>query len=221
MSGRDTAPDARCRAEGGCLNRSKISYEGPAIDDREVLADLPLALQELLMEVNGYIQFGGGFHLRGACLAPKWHSLRTAMEGEYAFHKLYPDAIDVTDIVFAEDCSGDQYLIRGGEVHQLASEVGEVDPLDMDLGQFLDAIEQDPVETLCMHPLLQYQKDGGRMQPGQLLLAYPPFCTGHSGASASLKAVGAFEVIGFHADLARQIEDLEDGDPFQISFTED
>jgi hypothetical protein len=55
------------------------------------------------------------------------------------------------------------------------------------------------------------------MQPGQLLLAYPPFVCKESGSSASLKPVSADEVIRFHADLARQIRDVPDGG--QIEFT--
>ncbi len=193
-----------------------MNYRGPDIDDPELLQDLPVELRELLQVSNGFVQFGGGFHLRGACRQPMWHSLRAAMEGPLAFHALY-DEVDETDIPFAEDCSGDQFLIRGGEVHQLASEVGEIDSLEMGLQEFLDYARKDPLESLCMHPLVQYQRTGAGLQPGELLLAYPPFCTGQSGASASLRAVSATEVISYHANLARQLVDLEDGEEFAFS----
>ncbi len=198
------------------MNPKEFDYQGPEIDDRELLDELPLDLREFLQAQNGFVLFGGGLHFRGACREPLWHSLRAAMEGPLAFHKLYEE-IDETDIPFAEDCSGDQFLIRGGEVHQLAAEVGEIDPLEMGLTEFLEYAERDPVDALCMHPLEQFQRNGERMSPGQLLLAYPPFCTGKSGASASLRAVSAAEVISYHAQLARQLVDMEGGEEFSFS----
>lgn len=202
------------------MKPSDKTYRGPEIDDPEILQDVPPALRELLAEDNGFIAYGGGLHVRGACLEPKWHSLREAMEGPHAFHKLYPGEVDMTDVPFAQDCSGDQFLIRGGVVHQLSAEVGEVDSVDMRLPEFLDYAFNDPVDVLCMHPLLQFQKNGGRLQPGRLLLAYPPFCTGNSGASASLKDVEAHEVLSYHADLAKQIAELGDGEDLTLQVGE-
>ena len=200
------------------MNLQEVSFRGPAIDDPEILAELPVELREVLEENNGFVQFGGGLHVRGACREPAWHSLRTAMYGPLALHTLYEE-IDETDIPFGQDCSGDQFIIRGGEVHQLAAEVGEIDPLEKDLIAFLEFAWEDPIESLCMHPLVQYREDGSVLQPGQLLLAYPPFCTGQSGANASLRAISAGEVISFHADLARQLVDLEDGEQFSFSIS--
>jgi hypothetical protein len=54
------------------------------------------------------------------------------------------------------------------------------------------------------------------MDPGELLLAYPPFVCRESGAGAHLKPVPANEVIRFHADLARQIRDVPDGGQIQF-----
>ncbi len=194
------------------MNLTQTLYQGPGIDDPEILEQLPMDLRSLLEEENGFVKFGGGLHVRGACRAPMWHSLRKAMEGRTAFHMLYPDVVDATDIPFAQDCSGDQFLIRGGEVHQLAAEVGEIDPLDMDLEQFLAYVEADPVEALCMQPLARFSAEKGTLDPGKLLLAYPPFCSGQSGGTASLRDVDAFEVIGYHAELAKQIQNAEDGE---------
>lgn len=198
------------------MNLSNVTYRGAAVDDPEILDHLPSDLRGVLTQINGFIMFDGGIHVRGACVEPEWHSLRVALEGPQAFHRLYSE-IDETDIPFAQDCSGDQYLIRGGEVHQLAAEVGEIDALEMGLAEFFEYIQNDSIEALCMHPLVEYQRTGGSLQPGQLLLAYPPFCTGQSGSNASLKDVPAHEVIAFHADLAREIADLDDGDEIRIS----
>lgn len=198
------------------MNFQDLDFKGPEIDDLELLESLPVELRELLQTHNGFVQFGGGLHVRGACNEPDWHSLRAAMEGPIAFHKLY-DEVDETDIPFAQDCSGDQFIIRGGEVHQLASEVGEVDTFEMGLQEFLEFAWRDPIESLCMHPLSRFHEGGESMKPGQLLLAYPPFCTGQSGASASLRAVSAAEVITFHAQLAKKLVELEDGEERSFS----
>ena len=58
-----------------------------------------------------------------------------------------------------------------------------------------------------------------KMQLGQLLHAYPPFCFRESGAGASIRAVPACEVILFHADLARQIRDVPDGGQVEFKLT--
>src|SRR4051812_2832298 len=91
------------------------TYVGPPIDDGEVLNRLPADLARLLHEVNGFIAFEGGLHVRGACHRPAWHSLRNAWVGEDAFHRLY-DGVQTEDVPFAEDCMGDQFLLREGRV---------------------------------------------------------------------------------------------------------
>jgi hypothetical protein len=44
-----------------------------------------------------------------------------------------------------------------------------------------------------MHPLLQYQREGGTLKPGHLLSAYPPFCTKESGNAVKLAAISTLE----------------------------
>ena len=80
----------------------ETSFSGPPIDDAAILAQLPDDISAILRQQNGFIAANGGFHVRGACIAPAWHSLRAAWEGEYALHHLYPDVAE-TDIPQAED----------------------------------------------------------------------------------------------------------------------
>jgi hypothetical protein len=200
------------------MNLTEVSFRGPPIDDPEILEELPADLRTFLEAENGFVRYTGGLHVRGACREPLWHSLREVMDGSTSLYRLYPDVVDPTDIPFAQDCSGDQFLIRGGEVHQLAAEVGEIDPLDKDLAQFLEDAARDPIENLCMHPLQSFDQEGGTLSPGQLLLAYPPFCTGKSGGTASIKAVNALEVIVCHAEFAKRIAESEDGDDLMFQF---
>ncbi len=49
-----------------------------------------LIIATCLARPTGFIMFDGGLHIRGACIQPKWHSLRKAWEGEFALHLLYP-----------------------------------------------------------------------------------------------------------------------------------
>jgi len=196
------------------------TYVGPPIDDLDVLREVPEYLASFLRTVNGFIRYGGGLHLRGACLAPIWHSIRAAWRGPVAFHNLYEDVLP-TDLPFAEDCMGDQFLLRDRVVFVLAAESGEVRPLEVDLPEFLTRAADDPVEFLQMQPLLQFQGDGGHLEPGQLLAAYPPFCLQGQGERVSLRAICAEERRGFLADVASQIRDVPDGGVVQFEVVRD
>jgi hypothetical protein len=180
-----------------------ITWKGESIEDVEILRELPTDLLRVLSDTNGFILHEGAVHFRGACLAPEWHSLRAAWRGSNAFHTFYPD-VRPSDIPFAQDQVGDQFLIREGVVLRLFAETGEVERLADGLQDFFSRLRSD-VEGFLNVGL------GHRMQPGQLLHAYPPFCFRESGAGASLAPLPASEVILFHADLARQIRDVPDG----------
>ncbi len=151
----------------------------------------------------GFILHEGAVHVRGACSAPEWHSLRAAWRGPKAFHILYED-VRPSDIPFGQDQVGDQFLIRDGVVFRLSAETGEIERLTDSLQDFFSRVSSD-IEAFLNVGLSH------KMQPGQLLHAYPPFCFQESGAGASLAPLPASEVILFHADLARQIRDVPDG----------
>ena len=185
------------------MNISGITWRGATFDDVEILRDLPAGLVRILSETNGFILYEGALHVRGACLIPTWHSLRAAWRGPSAFHTLY-ESVKTTDIPFAQDQVGDQFLIRDASVFRLSAETGEVEPLAESLDVFFSKLNQDIEEFLNVG--LRHV-----IQPGQLLCAYPPFVFQESGAGASMKPVRAEEVILFHADLARQICDVPDG----------
>jgi hypothetical protein len=164
----------------------------------------------LLKAQNGLVAFSGGFHLRGASTTPEWHSLRAAMEGRMALHRLFPE-VRPTDIPFAEEACGDQFLLRQGVVCRLAAETGEIGSLEMGLVPFLELVRDDGVATLKLEPLLAFLEAGHHLAPGQLLSVYPPFILTASERGVTLKAVSAAERLAFLADLARQLHDLPDG----------
>jgi hypothetical protein len=190
------------------MNISGITWRGESVDDVEILRELPPELVRILSDTNGFILHDGALHVRGASITPEWHSLRVALREPSAFHTIYEN-VHATDIPFAQDQVGDQFLLRDGRVLRLSSETGDIEPLADSLDEFFSRVAAD-IEGFLNAGL------GHTMQPGQLLLAFPPFVFQESGAGASLKAVRAGEVILFHADLARQIRDIPDGGQIKI-----
>lgn len=194
------------------MNISGMTWRGESIDDVEILRELPPELVRVLSDTNGFILHEGALHVRGASLMPEWHSLRAAWRGPSAFHILY-ESVLATDIPFAQDRVGDQFLVRDAAVLRLSAETGEIEPLVDSLEDFFSRLIEN-IEGFLNVGL------GHTMQPGQLLLAYPPFVFRESSADASLKPVRAGEVILFHADLARQIRDVTYGGEVEFKLTD-
>jgi hypothetical protein len=187
-----------------------ITFTGPAIDDHDLLDQLPKTLANLLQQTNGFIQYHGGLHVRGACKAPAWHSLRAAWLGDEAFYRHYPE-LTADDIPFGEDCLGDQFFLRDAVVWRLFAETGETESLEVNLSQFMKETQDDPGEELGLHPLLQFQRDGGKLEPGQLLSADPPFCTEEAEDGVTVTPVSCEERHRFLAEFAAKFRDLPDG----------
>ena len=184
------------------------------VDDPDILERLPESLRRRIGDGEGFISHRGGLHVRGACREPAWHSLREACD---TFHRHYPE-LRQDDIPFAEDAVGDQWILRGDQVLRLAAETGDVEPLGLDVDGFFTAVEADPVETLGLHPLLQLEQEGGRLEPGELISVYPPFCMKESGEGVSLRPVSADDCHAFLWDLAEQLRDVPDGGKVRFRF---
>jgi hypothetical protein len=195
-----------------------ITFSGPPIDDAELLGRCPPNLAEALRRVNGFILHGGGLHVRGACLAPDWHSLRDAWLGEAAFHRLYP-GLRPDDVPFAQDCVGNQFLLRDGSVLLLDTETSEIEDLEVDLATLLEA-SADPERCIGMETLSAFRAQGGSLSPGELLSVYPPFCSKEAEDGVSVQAVPAHERRAFLADFAGQIRDVADGEQIRIDVVE-
>jgi hypothetical protein len=185
-----------------------VTHCGPSVDDFELLHELPEELASVLREINGFILFDGALHVRGAARDPAWHSLRHAMASEDAFAFLYP-SVSRTDIPFAQDCMGDQFLLREGRVLSLRAETGEVEEVSRTLDDFWDAIKYDAQEFLNFDP-------NRRLQPGQLLHAYPPLCTQEAASGVSLRPAPALELIRHHANFAKFLQSFPEGTSFDV-----
>lgn len=202
------------------MNLEHITYTGPDFDESSKIVErLPDNLVSLLKQINGFIQFGGGLHVRGVCDGPKWHSIESMMNGPLSLHSAYP-AITVTDVPFAEDCVGDQFLLRNGNVIKLLSETGEVEKYGYGLAAFLKNASENPVEFLGMEPLMQLQSEGSGLKPSELIHVYPPFCTKEAANGVSLKAVPSSELLPYLAEFSKQISSLGEGESFEVKFVD-
>jgi hypothetical protein len=190
------------------LKLSGITWRGESPDDIEILKELPQELVGMLAGVNGFILHSGALHVRGASLKPDWHSLRGAWCGPEAFHRMY-EQVSLLDIPFAEDQTGDQFFIRNGSVWRLHAETGSIQSLSKDLSEFWAQVETDIEGFLSVG----FEH---KLEPGELLLAFPPFVINPGPGGTSLKPCPASEVIRFHAEFARKIRDIPDGG--QIEF---
>ncbi len=173
------------------------TYVGPPIDDLTLLATLPRALAMSLEETNGFVAFGGGLHVRGICAAPAWHSLARFWSGDDALCRIYT-SIQADDVPFGEDALGDQFFLRGADCWRLLAEVDDVEALGCGFDEFISRALADPVEFLGLEPLIQFQREGGTLKPGELINAYPPFSTVEA--------------------LVRQLRGTPDASKFRIGF---
>jgi len=180
----------------------ETSLLGSPIDDYAILEQLPADISDFLRRRNGFITANGGFHVRGA-----W-------EGEYALHHLYPD-VSENDIRLAEDCFGDQYLLRDALVIRLVGETGDIEAMECDWTEFMTNIKAAPIEYLNLGFLECFQTQLGPLAPGYLINAYRPFVAAEC-HNPTLRPIPSLELRSFHADFAKQIRNIPDGGSIRI-----
>jgi hypothetical protein len=83
------------------LDLPHLIYAGAPLDDLEILEGVPAELATALRARNGCIAYLGALHVRGACHAPAWHSLRHAWEGPDALHALFDEVQPAVAASFA------------------------------------------------------------------------------------------------------------------------
>lgn len=187
--------------------------EKPDFEDLEF--EIPNYLKSILSQINGYIQYHGGFHLRGICKNPEWHSLQEVMHGKFSLHTKYPSLLK-TDLMFAQDCMADQLFLREGKVYKLYSECGDVELLENSIEEFFSNYIENPVEYLSLEPLIQFQSEGKNLNPGEVLCAYPPFCTEQAKAGVYLGAVPISEALNYLPEIANAMSNLADGEGLNV-----
>jgi hypothetical protein len=197
------------------LDIPHLIYSGPPIEDAAILDRVPPVLQLALRARNGCVAYRGALHVRGACLDPVWHSLRTACEGPTAFPALYP-TLSPDDIPFAEELFGDQFVLRGGRVLRLIAETGELDTTAESIESWFERVLDDVAGLLGYEPTDALARVGGQVGAGQLVSVFPPFVVDAGEQARSFRAIDALDCRGALAAFAKQIRNLPDGAPVEI-----
>jgi hypothetical protein len=198
----------------------RLTYAGPPIDDPGLLDELPRDLRSLLRQANGFVAYGGALHVRGACLAPDWHALRTAWQGAAAIASCYR-SVFTADVPFAQDALGDQYLLRDGAVWHLKAEIDESELFADSLPEFLEQVSAAPLDYLVLGPLQDFWDQDGHLQPGELLSVYPPLIMRANPSTYSYRAIPAADRLAFLASFAAQVRDLPDGTSVKFVINDD
>lgn len=187
-----------------------VTFQGPPLEDPNVLQGLPPELFEVLWQVNGFVAYAGGLHVRGFVDEPSWHSFAHYHSGEMALRNIYSQ-IREYDLPFGQDFLGNQFLLRDSEVFRLRADTGEVTSLRVDLAGFFDATKANPVEYLSLELLALFHEQNGGLEPGQLVHTMPPLCLKRPDKKLAMKAVDADNAIAFSANFAKQISEAPEG----------
>ena len=186
-----------------------IKYIGQKIDDFDTFDILPDYLKDFFLADNGVIALNGGLHIRGCVKTPKWHSLGAYWFGNTKLSGLF-SSLETNDIPFAQDCFGDQFVIRRKNIWRLSAEFDEIKDLEIDFFEFLKQIYSNPFEFLNIENI-----EGLNLKPGQLINVTPPFCV-DSKSGYSLKPVEMEEQIKYLSDFSKQIKDLPNGTKIEL-----
>ena len=186
-----------------------VTYTCTQIEDQQLFDELPECLQDFYEDLNGLVAFNGGIHFRGCVINPTWHSLYEALKGPNALHKKY-ESLTSNDIPFAQDCVGDQYILRGDFVYHLNAELDEIEDLEIDFEEFIENCIEDPIEFLSLHPLIQFHNEDGELKPGELLNSYPPFCLENPSDEYDLKAVPVQKQLNYLIQIAEKTRNTLD-----------
>jgi hypothetical protein len=196
------------------LDLPHLVYSGPPLEPG-LIGELPVLLSNVLATRNGCIAWQGALHVRGWCLEPAWHSIQLAWHGPDSFHDLYSE-VEASDIPFAEDAFGDQYLVRGKSVIRMDGETGDLSVVADALDAFFAHLIADASGALGFEPTDLVREIGGPLQPGQLVSVYPPFVFRESADGVSLRPIPALDRRRALASLAKQLRDLPDGSMVDI-----
>lgn len=142
------------------------------------------------------ILYNGGLQIRSEEASDKLLNVKSFLEGDLSLSELYSSVLP-SDYTIAQDFFGDQFLIRNDLVVKLMAETGEIEELNCTWEEFLSWVNEDPYNRLDLPEDLE-------LETGKLLFAYPPFCT-KEGSNEVIKPIDGEELIRFHADFARQI----------------
>lgn len=185
-----------------------ITYLGSEIDDLDTYNLLPDYLKDFYLNNNGLIAYNGGLHIRGCANFPEWHSLKEYWFGKMKLSHLF-STININDIPFAQDCFGDQYIIRNNKLGRVLAEIDEFQDLKIVFCEFLHQVTSNVYEFLAIENISQFN-----LKPNQLINAFPPFCMDIK--QRILKPIDLTKRITFLSEFSKQIKNLPDGTNIQF-----
>jgi len=193
-----------------------ITYHNNEITDFETFEKLPNELRDFLKQSNGLIAFNGGLQIKGCTSNPDWISLQEVWNGKLRLVQTY-DCLLETDIPFAQDPFGDQFILRDNLVYRLNSKFGELENLDLTFNKFIEAVVNNPVEVLMLESFNQLFQMKIRLKPGQLINVFPPFMFDiGNNEERVFKPVPAPEQISFLKKLYLETKQLSEGQNIEI-----
>jgi hypothetical protein len=199
-----------------------LIFEGEVlVSGSSILKEIPSQMAEVLFEKNGFVIWRGGFHFRGIVSSPDWHSLHFAWQSKNSLWRHF-ESLRESDIPFAEDCMGDQYILRDEIILKMRGEDGFLQSLELSFEEFLGKVLSNENDILGLAPLLRYESEGHFLKPGHLLAAYPPFITAEAAnGNVKIEAIPTIEQLSFLSMLAKQLSDVPDGGKVRFVVKED
>lgn len=192
-----------------------IIYIGEPVSDAATFKLLPFDMQAYMLQHNGLVAFGGGLHIRGCCKEPLWHSLKEAWQGPNAFWRTYR-AVKQSDMPFAQDGVGNQFLLRRGQVWFLDTETGETQNLNVGFVQFIEGVTRFPEQAIDLSHVINFMRLGARLAPGELLAVYPPTCISSTEENYNLTRMPTDVRLQSLANLYQQISKLKPGQQVRL-----
>lgn len=191
-----------------------VTYQNTELTDLPTFERLDGELKGFIEQVNGLVAYNGGIQFRGCVKDPKWISLEEVWTGASALYKTY-DILTASDIPFAQDGFGDQFILRNNVVYRLSSEYGDLENLDVTLFGFIGEIIKNPVEYLMLAAFNDLYEMGVKLDSGQLINVMPPFII-ETEETRSYKPVSTFEQLEFLKNIYQQTKNLEDGQQIRL-----
>lgn len=171
-----------------------VTYIGEPINDIDTFCLLPEYLKSVLKEMNGFSVRNNTYHIRGCVHFPDWHSLNEVWKGKTRLSNLF-DSIKDDDIPIAQDCTGNQFIIRQDKMFMLDVETGNIVDWEMDFPEFLNQITE-----LCYDELTDDNFNGLELEPGYVFSFYP---TNDQELDFSLKPFNALNYLRLQSQITK------------------
>ncbi|MGB0862150.1 MAG: SMI1/KNR4 family protein [Saprospiraceae bacterium] len=192
-----------------------VIFENKEITDQSLFDELPAEMQAFYSQMNGIVAYEGGFQVRGCVNDLDWFSLRKIWKGDWNLYETY-DSILPSDIPFAQDGFGDQFLLRDGLVYKLHAEHGELEKIGIGFIDFMKLVTAHPVEILLLESFKNLYETGTEIKEGELMNVTPPFVF-ETKNKRTFKAVPVRERLLFLKSLYDQIKNMKNGDRVGVS----